>query len=70
MSSQYSENRPLVGTAVQTPLYEKMREYAHSNKVQELLQKMTSDLFIERPQDPVAWMIKWLSEEQRRNPAD
>ncbi|KAG2427780.1 hypothetical protein HXX76_012105 [Chlamydomonas incerta] len=67
MSSQYSESRPLHGSAAQTPLYEKMRDYAHSNKVQELLQKMTADLFIERPADPVAWMIKWLSEEQKRS---
>ena len=66
MSTQYSESRPLHGSAVQTPLYEKMREYAHSNEVQELLQKMTADLFVERPQEPVTWMIKWLSEEQKR----
>ena len=66
MSSAYSESRPLHGNAAQTPLYEKMQEYACSIKVQELLQKMTADLFTERPAEPVDWMLKWLSEEKRR----
>lgn len=53
MSNVYSDTRPLHGSGAQTPLYETMKEYAYSTKVQELLQKMTSDLFTERPAEPV-----------------
>ena len=61
-------NRPLFANSAQTPLYKSMSEYAYTPEVQELLQKMTTDMFCERPEKPLDYMIKWLlAEKQRRD---
>ncbi len=39
---------------------------AHKPQVQELLQKMCTDLFSERPDRPLDYMIKWLEKEKER----
>jgi hypothetical protein len=52
----YSDTRPLYANGKQTPLYKEMSDYAYRGDVQELLQKMTADLFTERPQKPVDYM--------------
>lgn len=39
---------------------------AYKPEVQELLQKMCADLFSERPEKPLDYMIKWLQTEKSR----
>ncbi|KAJ9518456.1 hypothetical protein QJQ45_018492 [Haematococcus lacustris] len=53
----YSEVRPFGG---QTPLYKSMQEYANKPEVQQLLQQLTSDMFTERPEDPLTFIGLWV----------
>ena len=39
---------------------------AHKPEVQELLQAMCADLFTERPEKPLDYMIRWLESEKTR----
>ena len=39
---------------------------AHKPEVQDLLQKMCTDLFSERPEKPLDYMIRWLGAERER----
>jgi hypothetical protein len=43
-----------------------MQDYAYGASIQDLLQKMLSDVFCEQPRDPIAYMIEWLKKEQQR----
>jgi hypothetical protein len=38
--------------------------------MQELLQRMTADMFTERPADPLEWMMRWWSEEKKKREAE
>jgi len=62
----FSEDRPLFANGKQTPLYRSMQDYAYKPEVQELLQKMCTDLFSERPEKPLDYMIQWLKAEKDR----
>lgn len=40
-------------------------DYAYKPQVQALLQNMLTELFAERPKDPVAYMIDWLNKHKQ-----
>ena len=44
-----------------TKLEEEMKGYAQSYRVQKLLQELLTDVFINKPEEPVAYIIQWLS---------
>lgn len=66
MSQAFSSSRPLHGDAAQTPMYQKMSEYAYKPEVQEIMQKLLADIFTERPELPLDYMIEWMMKERRR----
>jgi len=66
MAQVYSEDRPLFASGPQTPLYKSMQEYAAHPSVQELLQKLCSDLFTDRPEDALAYIAQWAAKETQQ----
>ncbi|KAF6260151.1 hypothetical protein COO60DRAFT_924175 [Scenedesmus sp. NREL 46B-D3] len=67
VSNVYSPSRPLhASNSTQTKMHEEVAEYAYSQDVQDLLQKMCADLFTERPIDAIHYMVNWLSAEKQR----
>jgi hypothetical protein len=43
-----------------------MAKYAYSSDVQDLMQKMITDVLTEQPGDAIDFMITWLQKEQKR----
>eukprot|EP00798_Chlamydomonas_sp_ICE-L_P014717 gene14717-20757_t len=70
MSQAYNEDRPLFAHGKQTELYQEMSDYAYKPEVQELLQKLCADVFTERPNKPLDYMISWLNAEKKRQEMD
>lgn len=66
MSQTYNEDRPLFAHGKQTESYQQLSDYAYKPEVQDLLQKMCTDLFTERPAKPLDYMISWLTAEKKR----
>ncbi len=64
MNPLYPRNRALICAA--SPLTPFLQDYAYGSSIQDLLQKMLSDVFCERPRDPIAYMLEWLKKEQQR----
>jgi hypothetical protein len=66
MSKVFSPSRPLHGAGTQTPQHSSMHNYAYDDDLQELLQKLLTDVLCDQPSDAIEFMIKWLQQEQKR----
>ena len=66
MANVYSASRPLHGVQPQSAQHANMAKYAYSSDVQDLMQKMITDILTDQPDDAVDFMISWLQKEQKR----
>lgn len=66
MSATYSNTRPLHASGPETPLYQELENYAHKKELQDLLQKMITDVLIAKPEDPLIFFIEWMDKEKKQ----
>lgn len=66
MAHPYSPSRPLVGSEPETETFKDLEDYAHKIEVQSLLHRMLTDLIINKPDQPLEYMVEWLSDEVKR----
>lgn len=70
MSNVFSSSRPLFADGPQSPLLKELEDYAQRLDVQQLMHEMLTELLVERPKDPIAFMIEWLHSKRGTNLTD